>query len=89
MILLGDAAHAIPPTAGQGASQVFEDASSLSLLLSKLSSTVKLDVALDIWQKNWVEKIDQVFDPTKRLNNERLPTNEKANLGEGVNFGGN
>lgn len=33
VIILGDAAHAIPPTAGQGASQAFEDAYSLALLL--------------------------------------------------------
>lgn len=40
VIILGDAAHAIPPTAGQGASQAFEDAYSLALLLSLHASSL-------------------------------------------------
>lgn len=34
VILVGDAAHALPPTSGQGSSQALEDAEALALLLS-------------------------------------------------------
>lgn len=34
IILLGDAAHALPPTSGQGSAQALEDVESLSLFLS-------------------------------------------------------
>jgi hypothetical protein len=37
VILVRDSLHAIPPTAGQGANQVFEDVRSLATLLSRLS----------------------------------------------------
>lgn len=33
-VLVGDAAHALPPNTGQGSSQAFEDAQTLSLLLA-------------------------------------------------------
>ncbi|KAL7628536.1 hypothetical protein AAE478_000051 [Parahypoxylon ruwenzoriense] len=33
-VLIGDAAHALPPRSGQGASQAFEDAQALALLLA-------------------------------------------------------
>lgn len=33
-VLIGDAAHALPPRSGQGASQVFEDGEALALLLA-------------------------------------------------------
>lgn len=41
----GTAAHAIPPTASQGANQSFEDVRALATLLSKLSPAVPLDKA--------------------------------------------
>ncbi len=36
IVLLGDAAHAMDPTTGQGASQAFEDAQTFTLLLAEL-----------------------------------------------------
>ena len=36
-VLVGDAAHALPPRTGQGASQAFEDAQALALLLAAAS----------------------------------------------------
>lgn len=84
VIILGDAAHAIPPTAGQGASQAFEDAFSLALLLSKLLSsqlaTSDLAAALGIWQTYRQERIDRVIALTLKLNNTRLPKGERENL---------
>ncbi|OXV05292.1 hypothetical protein Egran_06940, partial [Elaphomyces granulatus] len=51
VIILGDAAHAIPPSAGQGACQATEDSFTLATLLARLSSKVPLDDALDFWQR--------------------------------------
>ena len=46
VIILGDAAHAIPPTAGQGASQAFEDTFTLAIVLANLSSLNSLEKSL-------------------------------------------
>ncbi|KAL6399803.1 6-hydroxynicotinate 3-monooxygenase-like protein [Ilyonectria robusta] len=35
VVLLGDAAHALPPTSGQGTSQAFEDCEAFALLLAR------------------------------------------------------
>lgn len=52
VIILGDAAHAIPPTAGQGASQAFEDAYSLALLLSFHASSLSASPSTTEQSKN-------------------------------------
>ncbi|OAG12451.1 FAD/NAD(P)-binding domain-containing protein [Paraphaeosphaeria sporulosa] len=39
IVLIGDAAHALDPTTGQGASQALEDSLTLSLLLSSISTS--------------------------------------------------
>ncbi|KAH7413462.1 kynurenine 3-monooxygenase [Cadophora sp. MPI-SDFR-AT-0126] len=82
VVILGDAAHAIPPTAGQGASQAFEDVFSLALLLSKIGGDVKWDAALEFWQKYRVERVKKVLALTMKLNQKRLPAEEKAKLGD-------
>ena len=85
VIILGDAAHAIPPTAGQGASQAFEDIYTLALLLSKNSAEIKTHFSehvLESWQKMRQERVERVIALTKKLNNARLPENERVKLGE-------
>lgn len=88
VLLLGDAAHAIPPTAGQGASQAFEDAFSLALSLSHQSSsqpaTPDLTAALGLWQKYRQERIERVVKLTLKLNNTRLPKAERDTLDSGM-----
>ncbi|KAI4125436.1 MAG: hypothetical protein LQ338_004239 [Usnochroma carphineum] len=90
VLVLGDAAHAIPPTAGQGASQAFEDAFSLALLLSHLSSsqqqpeTPGLAAALRFWETYRQERIDRVVNLTLKLNNTRLPLAEREMLDKGM-----
>ncbi|KAJ2985606.1 hypothetical protein NUW58_g5441 [Xylaria curta] len=83
--ILGDAAHAIPPTTGQGASQAFEDAMSLALLLSTLEKNagIKWEEALDFWQKMRQDRIDDLIVLTKQLNNKRLPLEKQKLLGKG------
>jgi 2-polyprenyl-6-methoxyphenol hydroxylase-like FAD-dependent oxidoreductase len=87
VIIIGDAAHAIPPTAGQGASQGFEDAFTLAALLSQLSPGVTLDQALPVWKNIRQQRIDRVIELTLQLNNTRLPQVERERLiAEGALF---
>ncbi|KAJ8115734.1 hypothetical protein ONZ43_g4600 [Nemania bipapillata] len=81
VVILGDAAHAIPPTTGQGASQAFEDVMSLALLLAALKENkgLKWEEALQFWQKIRQDRIDDLLVLTKQLNNKRLPL-EKQKL---------
>lgn len=80
VIILGDAAHAIPPTAGQGVNQAFEDTYTLALLLSRLSSGIPLSEALRFWQTYRQERVDKVLDLTRQMNNKRLPAAEQEML---------
>ncbi|KAI0970894.1 kynurenine 3-monooxygenase [Xylaria arbuscula] len=83
--ILGDAAHAIPPTTGQGASQAFEDVTTLALLLSTLkeNAEIKWEEALDFWQKMRQDRIDDLLVLTKQLNNKRLPLEKQKQLSKG------
>ena len=78
IILVGDAAHGIPPSGGQGVNQAFEDTYTLSLLLSKLSSKVRLGEALKFWQTFRQERVDKVITLTHQMNTLRLPAAERA-----------
>lgn len=80
VLVIGDAAHAIPPTVGQGASQAFEDAISLALLLSRPASSSDLAANLGFWQAYRQERIDRVVKLTLKLNNTRLPKAERESL---------
>ncbi|CAO2652181.1 Nn.00g004640.m01.CDS01 [Neocucurbitaria sp. VM-36] len=80
VIILGDAAHAIPPTAGQGASQGFEDAFTLAALLPRLTAKLPLDKALTEWKEMRQQRIDKVIKLTLQLNNARLPQAEREKL---------
>lgn len=83
VVILGDAAHAIPPTAGQGASQGFEDAFTLAGLLGRLSEKVTLTGALKWWREMRQERVDKVIELTLQLNNTRLPQKEREVLMKG------
>jgi 2-polyprenyl-6-methoxyphenol hydroxylase-like FAD-dependent oxidoreductase len=80
VIILGDAAHAIPPTAGQGASQGFEDAFTLAALLPCITPKLPLDKALTEWKEMRQQRIDKVIKLTLQLNNARLPEAEREKL---------
>lgn len=84
VIIVGDAAHAIPPTAGQGVNQAFEDVNMLAILLSKLSSNIALPNALQFWQSYRQERVDKIMELTKQMNAKRLPPSEQAKLPPGA-----
>ena len=84
VVIVGDAAHAIPPTAGQGVNQAFEDIYMLALLLSKLSPSAPLAKALVFWQTFRQERVEKVLDLTKQLNAKPLPPAEQAKLPPGA-----
>lgn len=75
VILVGDAAHAIPPSGGQGAASAFEDAETLAYVLGKLSlpgSTMpNLRESLRRWETHRKERISQILDYTLRAGNIR------------------
>ncbi|KAI1739628.1 FAD dependent oxidoreductase [Xylaria scruposa] len=85
VVILGDAAHAIPPTTGQGASQAFEDVVSLAMLLSALkeNTSLKWEEALQFWQKIRQDRINDLLVLTKQLNNKRLPLEKQKLLAKG------
>ncbi|KFY08417.1 hypothetical protein V492_06241 [Pseudogymnoascus sp. VKM F-4246] len=80
VILLGDAAHAIPPTAAQGTCMALEDAYTLALVLSRPSTQLPLFKALAWWQNFRQERIDKVLELTTQLGSLRLSAAERAEL---------
>ncbi|KFX99270.1 hypothetical protein V495_04219 [Pseudogymnoascus sp. VKM F-4514 (FW-929)] len=85
VIVVGDAAHAIPPTTGQGVNQAFEDTYTLGLLLAKQSDAegLTLPSSLNWWQGWRQERIDQILELTRKMNNKRLPEAEQVKLAKG------
>lgn len=72
VVILGDAAHAIPPTAGQGINQAFEDIYTYSLILAKVKGP-RLNDALKVWQRGRQERVDLVLELNKQIDTRRLP----------------
>jgi 2-polyprenyl-6-methoxyphenol hydroxylase-like FAD-dependent oxidoreductase len=80
VIIMGDAAHAIPPTAGQGASQAFEDVFSFSYLFSKAGDADGLGKTLGKWQAYRMKRVERILELTRKLNNRRLSAEELGKL---------
>ncbi|KAF2101425.1 FAD/NAD(P)-binding domain-containing protein [Rhizodiscina lignyota] len=78
VIIVGDAAHAVPPMAGQGACQGVEGAWSLA--------GATLNDALNLWEKQRQEHVAKVVQLTKDLNSLRLPLQERDKLGLSEEF---
>ena len=88
IIILGDAAHAVPPTTGQGVNQAFEDTWMLALLLKNLGEDVELGESLEFWQSWRQERVDRIVDLTSAMNNKRLPLAEQQKLPKGAVWSG-
>ena len=82
VVIIGDAAHAIPPTSGQGANQAFEDGYLLALVLAKKPESVGVEDALKWWQQIRQERVERLLDMTRRLINMRLPLEQQIKLGK-------
>lgn len=82
VIILGDAAHAIPPSAGQGINQAFEDVYILALLLGRSSEIPNLQDALSFWQSYRQGRVDKVFELNKQIDLRRMPASDAVS-GEG------
>ncbi|KAJ9216137.1 hypothetical protein DTO166G4_2381 [Paecilomyces variotii] len=77
VIITGDAAHAMPPSSGQGVNQAFEDGYTLALLLSFLSPKMKWIEALDHWHHLRQVRIDAILDMAYETDIMRLSKDER------------
>ncbi len=94
IIVIGDAAHAMPPTSGQGANQAFEDGWTLARLLKSVFAQKKslndvndttsrgevLNEALRDWHARRQKRIDRILKVTQQMLNLRKPLEEQKKL---------
>lgn len=77
--IVGDSAHAIPPSAGQGVNLGFEDVYMLGLVLGRLlasgnsPSNEELDRGLFAWQTYRQMRVDRVLELNKQMDLRRMP----------------
>ncbi|CAG8884479.1 unnamed protein product [Penicillium salamii] len=72
VVILGDAAHAIPPTAGQGINQAFEDVYTFAVIFRRCRAH-ELQLGLKIWQQGRQERIDRILELNAQIDARRLP----------------
>jgi 2-polyprenyl-6-methoxyphenol hydroxylase-like FAD-dependent oxidoreductase len=77
VVMLGDAAHAIPPSAGQGINQAFEDIYMFALLLAQ-AGKVEMQKALTFWQQYRQERIEAIMALNKQIDLRRMSSDEKT-----------
>jgi len=84
VIILGDSAHAIPPSAGQGINQAFEDIYIFSLLLGEVGKhKVDMQDALSFWQRHRQERIEKVMVLNGQIELRRMPKEERDKMPAG------
>ena len=80
VVIMGDAAHALPPSSGQGINQTLEDVYTFTELL-KAPQSKNWKEKLEFWQQMRQERIDAVFDwATNATNVQRLPQADRDKL---------
>ncbi|OHE97265.1 hypothetical protein CORC01_07519 [Colletotrichum orchidophilum] len=57
VVLIGDAAHPMPPVRAQGAAMAIEDAAALGVLLSALTSKDEIETRLDMFNRLRVKRV--------------------------------
>lgn len=85
VVVIGDGAHAIPPTMGQGANQAVEDAWSLALLLGGVGGVEGREGEewlgrLRKWERVRMERVGKLLGLTAKMNNARLPREVREKL---------
>ncbi|KAL3454133.1 hypothetical protein BJX65DRAFT_262855 [Aspergillus insuetus] len=82
LVILGDAAHAIPPSAGQGINQGFEDVFTFAAVLKRCQADGQdgeegqqgtLKKALRVWQSGRQGRIDRVLELNAAIDRRRGP----------------
>ncbi|KAL4998384.1 FAD dependent oxidoreductase [Aspergillus recurvatus] len=74
VVILGDAAHAIPPSAGQGINQAFEDVFTFALVFKRsIRDQESLARGLRVWQGGRQERVDMVLALNAEIDRRRLP----------------
>lgn len=77
VVILGDAAHAIPPSAGQGINQAFEDVYMFALLLGE-AAKVDMQKALTFWQSYRQQRVDKILELNKQIDLRRMPVEDSV-----------
>lgn len=85
VVIMGDAAHAIPPTAGQGVNQAFEDVYTFAGVIGALQkqSTADSEKRSDIlkrWQAARQARIDKVLELNVMIDKRRLPNQDNSEV---------
>ena len=79
VIILGDAAHGIPPSAGQGINQAFEDVYIFAQLLSQ-ADKVDMQEALSFWQDYRQQRIEKVISLNNQIQLRRMSKEEQDGM---------
>jgi 2-polyprenyl-6-methoxyphenol hydroxylase-like FAD-dependent oxidoreductase len=79
--IVGDAAHALPPSAGQGVNQAFEDVYTFAIVLAKtqkINNPASVKAALRRWQEGRQARVDRILELNGQIDKRRLPGAEAS-----------